>query len=196
MKILRVWTGPVRSEKSTRALRHANRLLRRGVRLPYVIRPIDSVRDHEKDSLGNPGGFLITQGSGEKFPSLDMERAGEILDRIDDRWDHVWIDEPMLFPDESLVWAIVQQLRERLDVMVSGCAATSEVEPFGYSLPKLLAVADHVEYCKADCDYCGRMHSATRSVCLVHKEGQVKVGGAESYMPACPTCWEKVSAAD
>jgi thymidine kinase len=33
------------------------------------------------------------------------------------------------------------------------------------------------------------MRAATRSLCVVEKEGEVLVGGEETYKAACPSCW-------
>lgn len=185
MKSLRVWTGPVHSEKTTKALHHARRLLRRGFDLPFVIRPTRSVREHEAE---HPG-FLISK-SGLKYPSLELDTADEICDAARD-WGAVWIDEPMLWIDEPLVYDAVIALRRIMPVLISGCSATSEMQPFGESIPRLIAIADRVEFCRADCDECGTLGTATRSRCLNRKDGQVLVGGEESYQAVCPKCWTR-----
>jgi thymidine kinase len=95
----------------------------------------------------------------------------------------------MLFDDESVLYNVVQRIRKSTEIMLSGLPATSEMEPFGVSFPKLMAVADEVVWCKADCDYTGTMETATRSVCLIPKDGQKLVGGAETYKPASPDAW-------
>jgi thymidine kinase len=97
----------------------------------------------------------------------------------------------MLFDDEPGVFQAVMDVRKQMPVLVSGCAATSELDPFGASLPRLIAVADEVHFCRADCDSCGTLGVATRSICLTGKNGQVLVGGEETYRPVCPTCWSK-----
>jgi thymidine kinase len=100
----------------------------------------------------------------------------------------------MLFPDEPAVYEVVQQLRKIFPIMLTGCAATSELEPFGTSFPKLLAVADEVIWCKADCEICGARESATRSFYTKGKKTvQVAVGGEESYRPLCVGCWSYAS---
>ena len=189
MKSLTIWTGPVASEKTTRALRHARRLLRRGYDIPWVIRPTKSVRAHERDMSGDCGGFLVTK-AGERFPSMECETIREIADAAEG-CSAVWIDEPMLFDEEEGVFDEVARLRKYSPILLSGCSADSDLNPFKTSFPRLIAVADRVEFCRADCDGCGTLGSATRSICLTGKHEQVLVGGEETYRPLCPDCWTK-----
>jgi len=189
VKSLTIWTGPVASEKTTRALRHARRLVRRGFDLPWVIRPTKSVRRHECDENGNPNGFLVTK-AGERFPSVECETARGIFDAADG-CTAVWIDEPMLFDDEKRLFEVVARLRKSARILLSGCSSDSDLSPFKTSFPRLIAVADRVKFCRADCDGCGTLGTATRSICLTGKKEQVLIGGEETYRPACPSCWTK-----
>ena len=181
---LYAWVGPPASEKSTHALKFARRLLRKGFDLPFVVRPTKSVRDHEREHEG----FLVTKG-GERYPSLEVNSASQILPLVEG-FGAFWFDEPMLFDDEHLVYEAVVTCRTRGPVLLSGCPATSEMQPFFSSLPRLLAVTDYVTWCKADCDGCGRMNAATRAFYMRgSKTEEVEVGGEQTYQPLCPTCW-------
>lgn len=184
MKELLVWTGPVHSGKSTQALLRAERYLRLGNDV-VCVRPGTSVRPAQ----GEEPGWLVTK-SGHRYPSIELETPAELLEAADSA-DVVWIDEPMLFArgyDSSLIDAVCQ-IRETAIVLISGLSATSELGTFGTAMSTLLALADEVFWCKADCDLCGRMRAATRSLCVVEKEGEVLVGGEETYKAACPSCW-------
>lgn len=186
MKTLTVIVGPVHSEKSTHAVRIALRQKRLRKRV-VLIRPTRSVRKHERS------GFLVTK-NGLEYPSHEVETSRGIEPvAVSQRADIVWIDEPMLFPDEPSVFPVVQNIRRRMNVLVSGLVATSELEPFGTTMPSLLAVADAIVRLRADCDLCGRYNAATRSLCLRPKQGQVLVGGEEVYRAACSKCWTRHS---
>lgn len=182
MKRLVCITGPVHAEKSTHALRIARRYARLGSSV-ILVRPVCAVRAHER------AGTLVTK-NGADFPSVEVETTAGVSPAARGH-DVVWIDEPALFPDQENLYGVVQALRERAVVLVSGLAATSELEPFGAAMPALLAVADQIRVLKADCDYCGRYGTATRSVCSRPKVGQVLVGGEETYKAACPACWSR-----
>jgi thymidine kinase len=156
-----------------------------------LIRPANSRRSHEPDPV-----WLATK-NGERFPCFDHESAESISDYIG-KADVVWIDEPNHFQDEEQLVEIIPMLRKDSIVLISGLGATSELEPFGVSMGFFLATADHVEWLYSDCDSCKTMHSATRSLYIgeAPKEGQLKVGGEESYLAVCPTCWNDLSELD
>lgn len=170
------------SAKTTGALHAARRFVRlkKNVKL---VRPLVSVRSHEKP------GLLVTK-NGESFPSIDVESAGEITDKVQDA-DVVWIDEPFLFDDETALFDIIQGLRKTKEILVSALGSDCYLQPFKRTMPRLLAVADDIVYCKADCDCCGAMGKATRTLICIDDipPGQVHVGGMETYAATCPKCW-------
>lgn len=187
MKLLRIWTGPVHSGKSKRALNIAKRRLSRGHDL-VVVRPAAARRAHE------PPNVIVTK-DGETWPCFDLKHPSEMLVAAKACTDF-WLDEPALFPkDELLVFSLIQKIRKHASVLISGCSQTSELQVFRSSMSMLMAVADHIEVCKADCDDCGREEGATRSWALRPKSSQVRVGGKESYIALCRKCWTKRSEA-
>lgn len=186
MKLLRVFCGPMCAGKTTEALQVARRYARQGLKV-VLIRPASSRRKHEKRT-----GYLATK-AGEEFPSFDLSSCYEISEKVTGA-DVVWVDEPSLFADESILPVMISTIRTKSIVLISGLGATSELEPFGTTMPKLLAVADQVSWSTADCDLCGTHGTATRSLYIgdAPKTGQVQVGGDESYVPACPDCWTQL----
>jgi thymidine kinase len=188
MKELIIWTGPVHSGKSTRALIRAERYRRLGHDV-VLVRPTKSVRPE----LGEEPGMLVTKTK-HKFPSIEVDSPSELLEASEGA-TVVWVDEPMLFPrllDPQLV-DVLHAIRETAVVLVSGLTATSELGVFGSAMPQLLALADEINHCKADCDFCGCLGVASRSVCTVPKDGEVLVGGESVYKAACPACWGKAA---
>lgn len=188
MKQLIVYTGPTHSEKSTHALRAASRHERLKKRV-ILVRPMQSIRPVQGDRRGT----LVTK-NGEEFPSSDLAYARDLVSVCDHK-DVVWIDEPQLWPDEAEVFPAVKRIRRHALVIISGLSATSELEPFGVSMPKLLAIADEIHLCKADCDGCATYGAASRSRYIgdEKKTGQVKVGGESDYAANCPRCWSALT---
>ena len=188
-KRLMVWTGPVSSAKSTAAHGMANRFKTMGLCV-VLVRPLRSVRGHEA-----AGEFRTKNGAA--WPSYEVNMPWKIISEVlgeqCPQADVVWIDEPALFEFGDLFEAIEEIRRERI-VMVSGIAATSELEPFGASTPRLLAVADEIIQCYGDCHFCGGINIATRTLYLgsAPKDGQVLVGGEDVYQPACVHCWNEL----
>lgn len=186
MKLLRVWCGPMCAAKTTGALQVARRYARQGMQV-LLVRPGRSKRDHE-DSPG-----LLKTKAGEAFPSVDVRFAVELTEICREQ-DVVWIDEPSIFEDEEQLPAAVAVMRKRSIILVSGLGATSELEPFGKGMPQLLATADEIHWAMADCDVCGGHANASRTLYVGDgpKSGQVQVGGAETYVPACSECWSRL----
>jgi thymidine kinase len=186
MKLLRIWTGPMSGGKTTEALQVARRYARQNLRV-VLVRPISSRRSHETRAN------TLSTKAGEEFPSIDLTSADEIPGACAQA-DVVWIDEPAIFINEEKLADIVAKLRKVSIILVSGLGATSELEPFGASMPKLLAVADEVNWSNADCDACGEHGTATRSLYIgaAPKTEQVRVGGEESFTPTCVACWTQL----
>lgn len=182
MKTLTIWVGPMASEKSTGALHKAKRYQRLHKKVK-LFRPKISIRSHEKP------GLLVTK-NGESFKSIDVDSAQEIKDFSND-CEIIWIDEPFLFSDEDVLFEIIQDLRKDKDILVSSLGSDCYLNPFKTTIPRLLAVADEIKQCKADCDCCGAMNKATRTLLCVANipPGQIHVGGNESYGAVCPGCW-------
>lgn len=181
MKELRVWTGPMGGAKTTGALHAARRYQRLGYNV-VLIRPKVSIRAHEQH------GTLVTK-NGEKFPALETDTAFDV-EKLAAGADVVWIDEPFLFKDEAFLFDWITNIRRNSIVLVSAIGCDCDQKPFGHTMPRLLSVADQINWCAADCDSCGDMNTATRHVILVnYVPGQPCPGGEESYCAACPECW-------
>ena len=149
-----------------------------------LIRPPCSKRSHESDQ----DGFLVTKG-GERWPCLDVKSAVDLEDAAEGA-GVVWIDEPFMFEDQGKLFKAVMRIRRKSDVLISTISMTSEMTPVSASVSALLAVADEIHHCRADCDDCQRLGNASRSWYLAGpKKEKVKTGGEESYEPKCPSCW-------
>jgi thymidine kinase len=187
MMLLRVWCGPMCAAKTTGALHVARRYSRHGQKV-VLLRPATSRRDHE------PNGVTLATKNGEEFPCFDIASVEDIT-HYAGKSEVIWIDEPNHFKHEERLIQIVPELRKTSIILVSGLGATSELEPFGRAMGFLLSTADHVEWSTADCDACKTLGTATRSLYIgeAPKDGQLQVGGAESYRPVCPACWNLLS---
>jgi thymidine kinase len=175
------------ASKTTGALHVARRYARHGKKV-VLIRPARSRREHEDDPT------KLSTKNGESFPCYDVAFVKDIPEFVKGA-DVVWFDEPNHFKRESALPEMVSNIRRDSIILISGLGATSELEPFGWSMPFFLATADYVEWLTADCDACKNHGTATRSLYIgeAPKEGQqVLVGGAESYRPVCPDCWTEL----
>jgi len=180
MKEMTVFVGPTHGSKSTGALHIARRNQRLG-KTVVLVRPKRSVRAYEQY------GTLSTK-NGETFPSHDIDTPGE-LSFVEDV-DMIWVDEPFLFTFEQELLDFINRRRKRSEILVSSLGADCFLRPFGNVIPQLLASADKIVQCFADCDSCGEIGKATRTLALVDiKPGGIKVGATESFSACCPECW-------
>lgn len=193
MKELWVFVGPVSSTKSEGALRTVNRLARHG-RRTRLYRPISSRREEEAES------YAKTK-AGNLFPCHYIRNFGEIFKDLErNETDIIWLDEihfwekdrePHLGESYHIVGDQVRALRKDYMIIVSGIGASTNLLPICPSMGYLLQTADMIYSQKADCDWCGGLNIATRSVYTGREEAveKIKLGGEELFRPACSDCW-------
>lgn len=116
--------------------------------------------------------------------SIPVDKAWQILDRVDDNTRVVGIDEAQFF-DEAVV-EICQKLANRgVRVIVTGLDMDYRGQPFG-PMPKLLAVAEYVTKLSAICMSCGG--PASRSQRLIAESERIAVGSKGMYEARCRFC--------
>ena len=128
----------------------------------------------------------IVSHSEMKMPSQVVEKADEILSRVEPDTEVVGIDEGQFF-DATLVEVADQLANSGLRVIVAGLDQDYRGRPFE-PMPQLMAVAEYVDKTLAVCMRCGA--PANRSQRLVHADGRVVVGGAGEYEARCRACFD------
>jgi thymidine kinase len=129
----------------------------------------------------------VKSHAGSAFDALPINRAAEILDRLDPDTTVVGVDEAQFFDNEII--DIVQCLAQKgVRVIVAGLDTDFRHEPFG-PMPELMAKAEKVDKLQAICMVCGE--PATRTQRLVngkparYDDPVVIVGAAEMYEARC-----------
>jgi len=129
----------------------------------------------------------VKSHAGMDFDATPIQRAAEILERLETDTTVIGVDEAQ-FLDEEIV-PIVRSLADRgIRVIIAGLDQDFRGEPFG-SMPLLLAFAEHIEKLQAICMVCGE--PATRTQRLVngrparYDDPVVIVGAAEMYEARC-----------
>ena len=126
----------------------------------------------------------IASHDASKILSLPVDRAGEILERVEDNTRVVGIDEAQFF-DEAIV-DVCQKLANRgVRVVVAGLDMDYLGQPFE-PMPRLLSVAEYVTKLSAVCMVCGDPASRTQRKLL--NEERVVVGSRELYEARCRHC--------
>ena len=132
----------------------------------------------------------IVSHSGAKVPCLVVEKAQDILKKIEADTKVVAIDEVQFF-DKDIVEVCEYLADKGIRVMVAGLDKDFRGESFGV-MPELLTRAEFVTKLTAVCAKCGA--PATRTQRLVNgkpagfEDPIVMVGADESYEPRCRHC--------
>lgn len=132
----------------------------------------------------------IASHSGAKVPCLVVEKAQDILKKIEADTEVVAIDEVQFF-DKDIVEVCEYLADKGIRVMVAGLDKDFRGESFGV-MPELLTRAEFVTKLTAVCAKCGA--PATRTQRLVNgkpagfEDPIVMVGADESYEPRCRHC--------
>ncbi len=129
----------------------------------------------------------VTSHAGANFDAIPVEKAADILVKLDKDTTVVGIDEAQFFDAE--VVNVAQQLAARdIRVLVAGLDMDFRGEPFG-SMPMLMSIAEHVSKLHAICMVCG--DEASRTQRLVndkparYDDPVVIVGASELYEARC-----------
>lgn len=179
---IEVITGPMFAGKSEELIRRVKRL-EYAHKKALVFKPAIDNRYAEDE---------IVSHSRFKTPSINIERASDILLYLEEDTDAVIIDE-VQFLDKGIV-PLAEALADKgIRVIVAGLDRDFRGEPF-QNMPELLALAEDVTKLTAICMRCGA--PATRTQRLVdgkpasYDDPIIIVGASEKYEPRCRHCHE------
>lgn len=144
-----------------------------------VFKPLLDTR-YAQEEVVSHGGLRMQAQVSETLPAYRDEEVPDV----------VGIDETQFF-GEAAVAAIEAMVKQGIRVIASGLDLNFHGQPFE-PMPKLFALADEVVKHRAVCNRC--MKEASRSYLLITPsgvEGEILVGGAESYEPRCYSCFLK-----
>ncbi|PIQ67223.1 thymidine kinase [Candidatus Uhrbacteria bacterium CG_4_9_14_3_um_filter_41_35] len=133
-------------------------------------------------------GAEVKSRSGGTLDAHEVKDSAEILTIVKDVDHVVGIDEAQFF-DPGLVDVVLQLIRKKKRVIVSGLDTDSFEKPFEV-MAQLIALAHPVVKLTAVCMKC-RVREATRSQRLNESFDRIQVGDGE-YEPRCLGCYEPV----
>ena len=173
---IEVIAGPMFSGKSEELIR----LLRRAA----IARQRVQVFKPKLDNRYSEGD--VVSHTQMRIPCELVERADEIMPRLDPRTEVVGIDEAQFFDDAlPRVLGHLANLGKR--VVAAGLDMDYRGIPFG-PMPELLAVAEEVHKIHAICTSCGSQAAYTQR--LIESDELVVVGATGAYEARCRRCHE------
>lgn len=146
-----------------------------------VFKPIIDIRYSPED---------VSSHSGTRYRAIRANGSEEIWRLSDAATEVVAIDEVQFF-DDGVVEVIQALANSGKRVICSGLDMDFRGEPFGI-IPRLLALAEHVEKLTAICVQCNA--PATRSQRLINGQPAewddpvILVGAHDKYEPRCRSC--------
>lgn len=179
---IEVITGPMFSGKSEELIRRIKRAKIAKQKVQVFKPAIDDRYSIDK----------VVSHNGDNINAINIARAAEILDFIEEDTEVVAIDEIQFFD-----YNIVEIAREIADsgkrVICAGLDMDFRGEPFGPT-PDIMAIAESVDKIAAICVICG--NPATRTQRLIngepakHDDPIIMVGARETYEARCRKCHE------
>ena len=175
MNNINVFTGPMKSGKSSSIIAEANSLLNNGEKVK-VFKPIIDDR-FAQDS--------VMDRNGNKINAINISKI-EDIEKYDA--DSYFIDE-FQFLDGDLN-TIKKLANNGKKFYIAGLNLTAEKKVFG-KMGDIINLADNVKTFTARCDCCGK--DAIYTYCSAKKDGDILVGSDDIYMAVCADCYDKLS---
>lgn len=168
--------GPMKAGKSDAIIRLYNRLGHQN-RFTYgAFKP-------RTDTRGDQG--TIGSRDGRVVPCTIFDKTYELLELAQDL--HLVIVDEIQFCDEGIVDVINRLCANNKHVLAFGLDLDRDRKVFG-PMGDLLAHADYVHKINAWCDSCGAVARYSQLLVEDASDGQVLVGGDETYGVACRDC--------
>ena len=176
---LTVVYGPMFAGKTTWLVKHTEELRNAGRQVAVFSPKLDDrygkdAHIHAHSGLTTKATLVDEQHVGAKGNELAKLEAGATA----------IFDEAMFFATD-LVGAIQHLLERGVDVVAAGLNLDYRKQPFGV-MPALIAMADEEIPLTARCYKCGSPAAYTAR--LAGGAGQIVVGAADKYQPACGVC--------
>jgi thymidine kinase len=129
----------------------------------------------------------VTSHAGSNFDAIPVEKAADILNKLDTDATVVAVDEAQFFDPD--VVKVAQELASRgIRVLIAGLDTDFRGEPFG-PMPILMSMAEDVDKLHAICMVCGGEASRTQRLVngkpARYDDPIVIVGASEMYEARC-----------
>ncbi len=179
---LTVITGSMFSGKTEELIR----LIRRAMHARRTVQVFKSALETRC------GTAVIRTHDGNHFEALAIPHSTAMESLLLPDAEVVGIEEVQFF-DEGIVPLCESMANRKIDVIAAGLDQDFRGEPFGF-MPRLLALADHVEKLHAICMRCGAEASRTQRLIdgrpAAWDDPIILIGASESYEARCRACHE------
>ena len=174
MNNINVYTGPMKSGKSSTIIEEASSLISSGEKVQVFKPAID-------DRFGTD---VVMDRNGNKIEAINISKIEDIANYDADTY---FIDEfQFLGGDLNTIEKLAEKGKK---FYIAGLNYTAEKKVFG-KMGDLMKISDNVKMFTARCDYCGK--DAIYSYCLAKKDGDILVGD-DMYKAVCSDCYDRLT---
>lgn len=175
MNNINVFTGPMKSGKSSTIISEANFLIDNGEKVQVFKPAID-------DRFGTD---VVMDRNGNKIKAINISRIEDIANYDADAY---FIDEfQFLNGDLNTIEKLAEKGKK---FYIAGLNLTAEKKSFG-KMNEIINLSNNVKILTAKCDCCGK--DATYTYCSVKKDGDILVGNDDIYKAVCSDCYNKLT---
>ncbi len=175
MNNISVFTGPMKSGKTSTVINTANALINQGENVK-VFKPVIDDRFSTN---------FVQDRDGNKINAINI---GKIDDLENYEADSYVIDEfQFLEGDLNIIKNLANKGKK---FYIASLNLTTEKKVFG-RMGDIMEASDNVQVFKANCDCCGSSN-AIYSFCTAEKTGDILVAGDDVYLAVCPECYDKL----
>lgn len=175
-----VYTGPMKSGKTTKLIEQYNKTLEKHPKSTYMFKP--SI-DNRFSSIR-----VIARGRDEQILATLLNDI-DMLWHFRNMYNYFFIDE-FQFLDGN-----INIIKDMLDLnknfYIAGLNLTAEKKPFG-KMGDLLCLADKTYYLSGNCDVCQKLDKGVYTYYKGIKTTDIVVGDG-NYLCVCKNCYKKLS---
>ena len=177
--------GPMYAGKTTELLRKLNILNNMGLRCVYV----NSSQDNRSDKAFSTHNSNITTLGDIDSIIVGPDKLDDII-KYNKDYDVFGIDEAQLFTKLKNTSLILSEKYNK-KIIIAGLSSDSDRNSFG-EISMMLPICEELQKLHSYCHICSqnrKMTPAHFTYCTVEKSNTVHIGGKDSYIPLCRTCY-------
>lgn len=171
-----IYTGPMKSGKTTKLVEQYNKVLAKNSKT-YMFKP-------KIDNRYSSVRVVTRDGNGQILSTL--------LDNIDMLWYFKDMYKNFFIDEFQFLDGNISTIKNLLDlgknIWVSGLNLTAEKKPFGL-MGDLMCFADKIYFMKGNCDYCGKQNKGIYTFYEGGKDTDIIVGD-DNYKCVCSKCYK------
>lgn len=174
-----IYTGPMKSGKTTKLIEKYNQVIQHSDSV-VLLKPFIDNRFSNNS--------VVNRDRNYEIPAINIENLNDLMS-IGLMYENIFIDEFQFLSGNISI--INKLLDSGCNIYISGLNLTAERKPFGL-MGDLLCLADTVHILRGNCDYCGKINKGVYTLYDGQKNQDILVG-ENNYKCVCSKCYSVYS---